>query len=153
MRMIPMLAGVALVLASAGVATAAAPSKAQPASSSSSATTFTATITPLHAVNGTATVVKNANGSGTVTLKLSGLRADTTWTADIDGQATKTDTLADHRQLRFASGVTADKVSSDTLRIQLTAEQMSWFLRERAASGVAITVTDGSSQATASFAM
>jgi hypothetical protein len=172
MRTIPILSGAALVLVAAGVTMAASPVTAPatapatqpagahptaPAKSAAPAAAatpangpWTAAVQPLNTTSGTATVVRAANGSGTITLKLTGLRPDARWTVDIDAG-----TLAGSRQISKAeiaqlSGSDLEK-SAGTVKVHLTAAQMKAFIRDRSSMGVFVLVSDGTNQSAATF--
>jgi len=179
MRSLPFIAGASMVLIVAGAVLAASPSpsptptpapKATPAptakptpspatpstSSSSSttstaATTFTAAIRPLDTTSGSATVVKNANGTGTMTLTLRGLRPDLPWVVDVDGGTIDHPTERAADEIAFRSGMGVERVSSDTVRIHLTATEMRDFLDARSGKGVVVLVSDGQNRSASTF--
>ena len=175
MRPMPFLAGGALVLAVAGVAMAASPSTptttppkspaattsapkaatpksstSTPAAAAAAATTWSAAIKPIDVTTGTATVAQAANGTGTLTVKLAGLRPDVRWTVDVDGGALGAPDST-RREIAFRSGMGVEKVSTDTVRVQLTKAEMARFLRDRSSVGVVVHVSDGMSQSAATF--
>jgi hypothetical protein len=100
---------------------------------------------------GTAKVTQAANGTGRITVTLKGLRADTPWTVDIEsGTSTRANDAGRH-EIASRSGTGADRVSSDTVTIHLTASEMKRFTQERKASGAVVLVSDGTNRSAAIF--
>lgn len=125
----------------------ATPSTA-PHASAAPVTSFTANVQPLQ-LTGTATVTETAGGSGTVTLKISGLVANQSWSVDIDGG---TAALPNERaDIAFKAGSQVTRLGSDTVRIQLTKSEMAAFLKARSSGGVVAMVSDGLRVAAAEF--
>ena len=178
MRTIPILAGAAITLLVAGATMAASPSPtpkpsakptatpaASPSSSpspstgtggsatgtTSSGATFTATINPLDTTHGSATFVQHANGTGTLTVTLDGLRADQAWNVDVDGGTMNRIIERPADEIAFRSGMGVERVSNDTVRIHLTKQEVHDFLAAKAAKGVVVEVSDGTNRAAAEF--
>jgi hypothetical protein len=175
MRTLPIIGAAAISLVVAGATIAASPSptplpSAKPTTPAPSATpssppttsgtssnaqgasgaaTWTAAIKPIDTTSGMATFVKHANGTGTLTLTLHGLRPDQPWSVDVDGgtAAQPIERAAD--EIAFRSGMGVAKVSSDTVRIQLTRAEMRDFVAAQAAKGVDVIVSDGANRAEA----
>lgn len=170
MRTTPLLAGVALVLVAAGATMAASPppsaapiAKPSPSqttspktgtgsSGASSSGALSAGIQPIDVTTGNVTVVTAPNGTGTITVTLKGLRPDARWTVDIDG-GTLAKTLENRAdEIAFRSGMTVERLSSDTVRIHLTTPEMKAFEAARSSSGIVVLVSDGANRAAAVFA-
>ncbi len=175
MRTVPIIAGAAITLLIVGATMAASPSPsptAKPAASpspspsptapatstapstrttTSTGDTWTAAIKPIDTTSGTATFVKHANGTGTLTITLHGLRADQPWDVDVDGgtAAEPLERAAD--EIAFRTGMGVERVSNDTVRVHLTKQEMRDFMAARAAKGVVVDVTDGTNHAAAEF--
>jgi hypothetical protein len=166
MRTLPILTGAALVLVAAGATMAASPSPSAspspqpsatpapstaPSTTASNAQSWSASIQPLHQTTGTAKVVEAANGTGTMTITLDGLRADTRWTVDVDGG-----TLPDVREnaaneIAFRAGAGLDHTSNRTVTFQLTKHEMQDFATAVADRGVVVMVSDGINQSYAAI--
>jgi hypothetical protein len=124
-------------------ATPAPTSTGQAAAGAGSNATWQATLRPLNAVTGTASVQALADGRGLLTVKLMGLRADAVWKVDIDGGLPDQAKQPKHPEIALISGDDFTRVSSDTLNVRLTAAQMTRFTAEQKADGVTIRVSDG----------
>lgn len=174
MRTLPILSGAALVLLVAGATVAASPPPspslnpssspmpiasptASPGATNTSPSTTTAgqtwsaTIQPLHQTTGTAQLVAAANGSGTLTVTLDGLRADARWTVDIDGGTLPDLSESAANDIAFRAGAGVDKTSSRTLTIHLTKREMQDFSAALNTRGVVVMVSDGVNQSAATF--
>ncbi len=175
MRTIPIIAGAAITLLIAGATMAASPSPSAtpkpstspspspsptaPATSTSGTTTkpaaggdtWTAAIKPLDTTSGMATFVEHANGTGTLTVTLDGLRADQPWDVDVDGGTVERTIERPADEIAFRSGMGVERVSDDTVRIHLTKTEMRDFLAAKAARGVVVSVSDGTNRAAAEF--
>jgi hypothetical protein len=169
MRTFPALAGSVLALAAAGIVMAAtptptpAPTAKPPAAGStpttqsaapttSSAKTWTAQIKPLDVTTGSATILEKADGAGTITVTLKGLRPDVRWTVDVDSGTSTRATDSSRHEIALRTGTGVEKVSSDTFKIHLTKAEMKRFLAERKANGAAVLVSDGVNRSAAVFA-
>jgi hypothetical protein len=147
MRKIPILtgasaAGVALALVLAGSSMAAT-------SMASTSGPWKATDTLANGAAAAVTVTKNANGTGTLTVHLTGLRADRAWAVDIDGG--KTTTSRETAEIAFRSGFGAEAVSSRTFTIHLTKAQMEAYLDTAASSGIVLRLRDAADASAAMF--
>ena len=164
-------AGMALLFSGAIVLAAASPSPAPSASPSPSATpkassaptasptpapattptgesTFSAKVQPLE-IGGSATVAEASGGTGTVTLRVTGLLDAQRWSVDIDGG-----TIArpnERIEIAFKSGADVTRLATDTVRINLTKSEMSAFVKARKAGGVVAIVSDGTRLGYAEF--
>lgn len=114
--------------------------------------TWSAVINPLDVTTGTAMVTQAAGGTGIVTIKLTGLRADTRWSLDMDGGTLKQALEVKGDEIASRAGLGLERVSSDTVRIHLTAAEMKRFLADQKATGVVILVSDGVNRSAAFFA-
>ena len=117
---------------------------ASPSASTSSKSTGTkiwvANIQPVN-VTGRASVHRESNGTGVITLRLTGLVNELPWTVDVDGG-----TVAIPDELTgidFMSGNEVDRVGMDTIRVHLTKADMATFIRTQRREGVVIFVSDG----------
>jgi hypothetical protein len=180
MRTIPILAGAAVTLLLAGATMAASPSPTPKPSAKPTATpsaspspspspspaaggggstsgttasgdTFAAMIKPLGTTHGNATFVEHANGTGTLTVTLDGLRADQPWVVDVDGGTVDKAIERPADEIVFRSGMGVERVSDDTVRIHLTKHEVRDFLAAKAAKGVVVEVSDGTNRAAAEF--
>ena len=117
---------------------------ASPSASTSTKSTATkiwvANIQPVN-VTGRASVHRETNGTGVITLRLTGLVNELPWTVDVDGG-----TVAIPDELTgidFMSGNEVDRVGMDTIRVHLTKADMATFIRTQRREGVVIFVSDG----------
>jgi hypothetical protein len=172
MRRIAFLGATTAVLFSGAVVLAAASPSASPSPSSSprasatstpsassatpkaapkaatTATTFSATVQPLQ-IAGSATVTEQPDGSGTVTLRISGLLDAQRWTVDVDGG-----TIAmpnEHREIAFKAGVDVTRLAMDTVSVRLSKAEMTAFLSAQKSGGVVAIVSDGTREGYAQF--
>ncbi len=105
-------------------------------------TTWTADVNPVN-IKGNATVTKNADGTGLVTLTLTGVINDTTWTVDIEPGS------IDHPNsgvtIASKQGSDVKKVAPDQIQVKLTKDEMDAFAHALTANpaGVTIFVSDG----------
>lgn len=119
--------------------------------SSAAAKSWSAAITPLNVTTGTTTVLENANGTGTLTVTLSGLRPDAAWTVDIDAGTIANARETTTAEIAYRSGMGVEKLSSDTFRVHLTVAEMKDFLAARTGKGVVVLVSDGTNRSAATF--
>jgi hypothetical protein len=140
--------------ASAAPAASAAPTPAASAAPSSGttasgATSFSATVRPLQ-IGGSAKVTEAKSGTGTVTLRVTGLLDAQRWTVDIDGG---TIALPNERvEIAFKTGADVTRLTVDTVRIHLTKTEMAAFVKAQKAGGVVAIVSDGLRVGYAEFA-
>jgi|SRR5690349_5984143 hypothetical protein len=121
---------------------------ASPSPSTTGATTFSSQVLPLQ-IRGSAKVVEHANGSGTVTLRVSGLLDAQHWTVDIDGG---TVALPNEKaEIASKAGADVTRLAMDTVRIRLTKAEMTAFMRARDHGGVVAEVSDGTRVGYAEF--
>jgi len=102
--------------------------------------TFNAQVNPLQ-ISGTATVVEHPDGTGDVTLKVSGLTDASTWAVDIDGG-----TIArpdESREIAFKAGGDLTRLAMDTVLIHLSKPEMAAFMSAHRDGGVVAEVSDG----------
>jgi hypothetical protein len=110
---------------------------------------FSATVHPLQ-ISGSANVVEASGGTGTVTLRVTGLLDAQRWTVDIDAG-----TIArpnERVEIAFKTGADVTRLATDTVRIHLTKTEMAAFLKARTSGGVVAEVSDGMRVGYAEFA-
>ena len=123
-----------------------APSSSPSAGSSSSATpapkTWTADVNPVN-IEGTATLVKNSDGTGKLTLKLTGMINQTNWTVDVEPGAVQHPNTANTIALK--QGEDVQRIAPDTIAVNLTKTEMQDYQHAISANpgGVTIFVSDG----------
>ena len=110
--------------------------------------TFSAKVLPLQ-ISGSANVVEAAGGTGTVTLRVSGLLDAQLWTVDIDGGTVARPN--ERVEIAFKAGADITRLTMDTVRIHLTRTEMHAFLNARKAGGVVAVVSDGTRLGYAEF--
>ena len=135
--------------ASATPKPATTPAPAASSTSGGTEPTFNAVIHPLE-IGGSATVAETSAGGGTVTLHVTGLLDAQRWTVDIDGG-----TIArpnERVEIAFKAGADVTRLTTDTVRIQLTKTEMAAFMQAQKAGGVVAAVSDGSRMGYAEFA-
>jgi hypothetical protein len=111
--------------------------------------TWTADVTPVN-VTGTATVVQQADGTGVMTLKLTGLVDEQDWTVDI--QAGTIEMPSEHVQIALKQGDDVTKVAPDTITVRLSKDELKAFAKAQQSSGVVVFVSDGTRLSAATFA-
>lgn len=122
--------------------------KASPAPAAASEPSFTSTVHPLQ-IAGSAKVVESSNGTGTVTLRVSGMLDAQRWTVDIDGGTVARPN--ERIEIAFKAGADITRLTMDTVRIHLTRTEMHAFLNARKTGGVVAVVSDGSRLGYAEF--
>jgi hypothetical protein len=127
-------------------ATPAPTATPKPASTEQS---FSANVQPLQ-ISGSAKVVESSAGTGSVTLRVSGLLDSQRWTVDIDGGTVARPNEA--VEIAFKSGADITRLTMDTVRIHLTRTEMTAFLKARTSGGVVAVVSDGMRLGYAEFA-
>jgi hypothetical protein len=142
---VPLVAAVAMA-ASPSAAPAAGPTATPVAPQASTAPstqskTWTADVQPVQ-IGGSATVTLNADGTGTISLQLSGLVNGAAWTVDVDGGTL--DRPNELRSIAYRTGDQVKKVSPDTINIQLTKAEVDAFNTAYGNQGVVIFISDGS---------
>jgi hypothetical protein len=121
---------------------------ASPTPAAPSEPTFKARVQPLQ-ISGAASVVEAKDGTGAVTLRVSGMLDAQRWTVDIDGG---TGALPNERiEIAFKAGADITRLTMDTVRIHLTRTEMHAFLNARKAGGVVAVVSDGTRVGYAEF--
>ena len=121
---------------------------ASPAPAAASEPSFTTTVHPLQ-IAGSAKVVESTNGTGTVTLHVSGMLDAQRWTVDIDGGTVARPN--ERVEIAFKAGADVTRLTMDTVRIHLTRTEMHAFLNARKTGGVVAVISDGSRLGYAEF--
>jgi hypothetical protein len=168
MRRFSILGVLGVLVLGAGLAMAAGPSSS-PAPSGSPAPTTTGSsststgtnaataaqtswstdLRPLTGLSGSVHFRQNANGTGTVTLRLIGMVRAAPWVVEIDGGSATNPAIGDRVALRSGAGVA--RTGIDTLTIDLTKAEMQAFLHDLARDGVVVSVSDGVHESVASL--
>ncbi len=119
------------------------------AAAPAAATAFSASVQPL-VLEGTATFVRAANGTATLTMKMQGLAPNQPWQVTV--VPGRLGTFGTRTVLfRWTAG-DIDRLGADTLRVHLTAAEYRSIARARTATGFLILVSDGANQSVATFA-
>jgi hypothetical protein len=131
-----------------GASPAASPS-ASPATSSGSATTssqksqpttWTSDVSPVD-ISGTATVTKRPDGTGQLTLQLTGMVNEQNWIVDVDPGTIQHPN--DGVDIAYKTGNDVMKVAPDKIQVNLTKDEMDAFTKAISNNGVTIFVSDG----------
>jgi len=110
--------------------------------------TWTADVKPVN-VTGNASVVQQADGSGVMTLKLTGLVDEQSWKVDV--QAGTIEMPSERVQIALKQGDEVTKVAPDTITVRLTKDEMKAFTKAQGSTGVVVFVTDGTRLSAATF--
>lgn len=110
--------------------------------------TWSASVAPVD-ITGGATVVKNSDGTGTLTLKLTGMVDEATWKVDV--QAGTIEMPSQRVRLALKQGDEVTKVAPDTIKVQLTKNEMHAFVKAQKSTGVVVFVSDGTRLSAATF--
>lgn len=110
--------------------------------------TWTADVKPVN-VTGNATVVQQADGTGVMTLKLTGLVDEQSWKVDV--QAGTIEMPSERVQIALKQGDDVTKVAPDTITVRLSKDEMKAFTKAQASTGVVVFVTDGTRLSAATF--
>jgi len=136
---------------------AATPAPTPAASPSSSTTTTTqakqgqtwsANVNPVD-VTGSATVAQQADGTGVMTLKLTGLVDEAHWTVDI--QAGTIEMPSARVRIALKQGDEVTKTAPDTITVKLTKDEMKAFTKAQKSTGVVVFISDGTRLSAATF--
>jgi hypothetical protein len=105
-------------------------------------TSWTASINPVD-IQGTASLTRNADGTGTLVLQLTGMVNQTNWTVDVEPGAIQHPNSAN--TIAFKQGEDVQKVAPDKIQVGLTKTEMQDFQHALSANpaGVTIFVSDG----------
>ena len=135
--------------ASPSAASSASPSTSPTAGSGSSsqsapaqAQTWTADVNPVN-IQGTATVTKNADGTGTLVLQLTGMVNEQNWTVDVEPGYVQHPNAANTIALKQGTDVT--RIAPDKIQVQLTKSEMQDYDHALSSNpgGVTVFVSDG----------
>jgi predicted RNA methylase len=96
-----------------------------------------------------AKVVEAANGTGTVTLHVTGLLDSTLWTVDIDGGNVAHPN--ENVEIAFKTGADVTPLTMDTVEVHLTKPEMARFMHAQAHGGAVAVVSDGTREGYAEF--
>jgi hypothetical protein len=96
-----------------------------------------------------AKVVEGANGTGTVTLHVTGLLDSTLWSVDIDGGTVARPN--ENLEIAFKTGVDLTPLTTDTVQLHLTKPEMARFTHAEGHGGVVAVVSDGTREGYAEF--
>jgi hypothetical protein len=110
--------------------------------------TWSASVAPVD-ITGGATVVKNSNGTGTLTLKLTGMVDEATWKVDV--QAGTIEMPSQRVRIALKQGDDVTKVAPDTIKVDLTKSEMKAFVKAQKSTGVVVFVSDGTRLSAATF--
>lgn len=121
-------------------ATTAPKAAASPAAKGSPEPSWTAAVNPVQ-VTGSATIQAQADGTGLLTLRLSGMVNEAPWTVDVD--AGSLDRPLENASIAHKSGDEVKKIQPDTIQVRLTVQEMNQFSQALKANGVVIYVSDG----------
>jgi hypothetical protein len=110
--------------------------------------TWTADVTPVN-VTGNATVVQRADGTGVMTLKLTGLVDEQSWKVDV--QAGTIEMPSERVQIALKQGDDVTKIAPDTITVRLSKDEMKAFAKAQGSTGVVVFVTDGTRLSAATF--
>ncbi len=121
-------------------ATASPTAAPQASASPTPATSWTAQVNPVQ-VTGSATIARQADGTGLLTLQLSGMINEVSWTVDVD--AGTLDRPQENVNIAHKAGDDVKRVEPDKIQVRLTAQEMDQFAKALANKGVVIFVSDG----------
>lgn len=112
------------------------------AKESAQAQTWTADVDPVN-IGGSVTVTRNAEGTGMIDLKLTGLVNSESWTVDVEPGSIQHPNQGVN--IAFKQGSDVEKISPDTIRVHLTKDEMDAFTHALNANpdGVTVFVSDG----------
>lgn len=135
--------------ASPSAASSASPSTSPTVGSGSSsqsapaqAQTWTADVNPVN-IQGKATVTKNADGTGTLVLQLTGMVNEQNWTVDVEPGYVQHPNAANTIALKRGSDVT--RIAPDKIQVKLTKSEMQDYEHALSSNpgGVTVFVSDG----------
>jgi hypothetical protein len=112
------------------------------------AQTWSATVNPVD-VTGNATVAQQADGTGVMTLQLTGLVNEAHWTVDI--QAGTIEMPSARVRIALKQGDEVTKTAPDTVTVKLTKDEMKAFAKAQTSIGVVVFISDGSRLSAATF--
>lgn len=112
------------------------------------AQTWAANVNPVD-VTGNATVVQQADGTGVMSLKLTGLVNEAHWTVDI--QAGTIEMPAARVRIALKQGDEVTKTAPDTITVKLTKAEMKAFAKAQKSTGVVVFISDGTRLSAATF--
>jgi hypothetical protein len=140
-----------MVSPGASTAPAATPAPSSTTGTSSGASTQATTTTPLTwtadvnpvSIQGTATLTKNNDGTGTLVLQLTGMVNAQNWTVDVEPGFIQHPN--DSNTIAFKSGSDVTRVAPDKIQVTLKKSEMKDFNHALAANpgGVTVFVSDG----------
>jgi hypothetical protein len=109
---------------------------------SASPSTWTGDVNPVD-IQGTATVTKNSNGTGTLVLQLTGMVNEQNWTVDVEPGSIQHPN--DSNRIAFKQGSDVTRVSPDKIQVTLSSTEMTGYEHALATNpgGVTIFVSDG----------
>jgi hypothetical protein len=110
--------------------------------------TWSADVNPVD-VTGSATVVQQADGTGVMSLKLTGLVNEAHWTVDI--QAGTIEMPSARVRIALKQGDEVTKTAPDTITVKLTKDEMKAFAKAQKSTGVVVFISDGTRLSAATF--
>lgn len=104
--------------------------------------TWTGDVNPVD-IQGTATLTKNSDGTGTLVLQLTGMINEQSWTVDVEPGFIQHPN--DSNTIAFKQGTDVTRVTPDTIQVTLTKTEMDAYKHALASNpgGVTIFVSDG----------
>jgi len=110
--------------------------------------TWSANVAPVD-ITGGATVVQNSDGTGTLTLKLTGMVDEATWKVDV--QAGTIEMPSERVRIALKQGDEVTNIAPDSITVQLTKDEMRAFVKAQKSTGVVVFVSDGTRLSAATF--
>jgi hypothetical protein len=127
---------------------AAGKAAAKAAPSPSAKSSWQAQVAPV-TVSGTANVQQQADGTGIITLQLTGLVNEQPWTVDVQGGTIERP--QENVRIALKTNDEVQRVAPDTIQVHLTKQEMTGFTQAIQSKGVVMFVSDGTRLSAAVF--